>query len=563
MILGYANKLAAAGSALAVLAYAAIAGTHVSTLRALIMVLCYAGAVLANRSREVLASLALAALIICLAMPGSTMDIGFQLSFAAVLGILLGMRRYAAWWERWRAQVSGGRGELFYLGGGALIGYLAVSFFALLATAPLTAYYFNQLSIIGLIANPVIVPVMALGGVVLGLFAAALSFVCRPLADLLLHGAGWALSLGNRLAEMFVRLPDAWVRTFTPTLLELGLVYALIGLWLCLPLKPARAGIAQPGTRATIQRAPRWTKVQAGVVLAVIAIDAAWWLRERYFDPGLRVTFLSVGQGDAAVVQFPGSAVMLIDGGTAFRDGSDLGERVVGPFLWSRKIMRVDYLVLSHPEIDHFGGFIFIARNFHPAEFWVTGASSPDVTYRVLLDELAKAGVRSTVVNASSPARLIGGVTVRCLSPEPGSAASRNNTSMVVQLQGDRFGFLFTGDLESLGEHLLLQRDLSLHATVLKVPHHGSITSSSPQFVNAVSPAFAVISAGYHNRYHFPAAAVVARYRRDAATVLRTDLLGAIGFAADHDRLRMWTAKPLNPPAPRDKLIDTAASEVE
>jgi competence protein ComEC len=134
---------------------------------------------------------------------------------------------------------------------------------------------------------------------------------------------------------------------------------------------------------------------------------------------------------------------------------------------------------------------------------------------------------------------------------------------MVVQLQRDRFGFLFTGDLESLGEHLLLQRDLSLHATVLKVPHHGSITSSSPQFVNAVSPAFAVISAGYHNRYHFPAAAVVARYRRDAATVLRTDQLGAIGFAADHDRLRMWTARPLKPPTPRDKLIDTAASEVE
>jgi competence protein ComEC len=563
MILGYANKLAAAGSALAVLAYAAIAGTHVSTLRALIMVLCYAGAVLANRSREVLASLALAALIICLAIPGSSMDIGFQLSFAAVLGILLGMRRYAAWWERWRKQVSGGRGELFYLGAGALIGYLAVSFFALLATAPLTAYYFNQFSIIGLIANPVIVPVMALGGVVLGLFAAALSFICRPLADLLLQGAGWALSLGNRLAEMFVRLPDAWVRTFTPTLLELALAYALIGLWLCLPLKPARAGIAQPSTGATIQRAPRWTKVLAGVVLAVIAIDAACWLRERYFDPGLRVTFLSVGQGDAAVVQFPGRAVMLIDGGTAFRDGSDLGERVVGPFLWSRKIMRVDYLVLSHPEIDHFGGFIFIARNFHPAEFWATGASSPDVTYGALLDELAKAGVRSTLVNASSPARRIGGVTVRCLSPEPASAASRNNSSMVLQLQRDRFGFLFTGDLESLGEHLLLQRDLSLHATVLKVPHHGSITSSSPQFVNAVSPAFAVISAGYHNRYHFPAAAVVARYRRDAATVLRTDQLGAIGFAADHDRLRMWTVRPLKPPAPRDKLIDTAASKTE
>ncbi len=95
------------------LAYAAIAGTHVSTLRALIMVLCYVGAVLADRSREIVASLALAALIICFALPGSSMDIGFQLSFAAVLGILLGMRRYAAWWERLaRTESRRTRGEI-------------------------------------------------------------------------------------------------------------------------------------------------------------------------------------------------------------------------------------------------------------------------------------------------------------------------------------------------------------------------------------------------------------------------------------------------------------------
>ncbi len=274
MILGYANKIAALGSGLAVLAYAAIAGTHVSTLRALIMVLCYVGAVLADRSREVVASLALAALIICLALPGSSMDIGFQLSFAAVFGILLGMRRYAAWWERWRERISGGRGEMLYLGGGALLGYLAVSFFALLATAPLTARYFNQFSLVGLIANPVVVPVMALGGMVIGLFAAALSFFCRPLAGLLLHCAGWSLSVGNRLAETFLHLPGAWVRIFTPTELELALAYGLLGLWL---LRPIRQSL--PTNLPTLPRTarlpwPRWTCALAAVLLAGLLADA-------------------------------------------------------------------------------------------------------------------------------------------------------------------------------------------------------------------------------------------------------------------------------------------------
>jgi competence protein ComEC len=233
---------------------------------------------------------------------------------------------------------------------------------------------------------------------------------------------------------------------------------------------------------------------------------------------------------------------MLIDGAAAFRDGSDMGERVVAPFLWSRKIMRVDYLAMSHPELDHFGGFLFIARNFHPAEFWRTGADSPDLTYHQLLERLTEAGTRVETVDAASPPRLIGGVAIRCLSPQPGVAGSRNNSSMVMDLKRGGWGFLFTGDLEALGENLLIQRGPSLRATVLKVPHHGSITSSTPRFIDAVRPAFAIISDGYNNRYHFPSAVVVSRYRRDGATVLRTDQQGAIGFEVDRDQMRLWTA---------------------
>jgi competence protein ComEC len=535
LILGYANKLAAIGSGVAVSAYAVIAGTHVSTLRALIMVLCYVGAVLADRSREVLASLALAALIVCVLMPGSAADIGFQLSFAAVLGIVLGMRRYAAWWEDVREGVKERRMQPLFLAAGAVGGYLAVSFFALLATAPLTAFYFNQFSLVGLIANAVVVPVMALGGMVLGLMAAVLSFVWLPAAIGLLHVGGAAIAFANRLTELFVALPAAWVRIFTPNLFELALTYVLLALWLCAPVMRGRFIPPQPPAV--------WRKALATALVFALALDAAWWVRERYFDPRLRVTFLAVGQGDAAVVQFPGAAVMLIDGGGVFKDGSDMGERVVAPFLWSRKIMRVDYLAMSHPELDHFGGFLFIARTFLPAEFWSTGADSPDFAYHELLERLAAAGTRMRFVDSASPMRLIGGVTVRCLSPQPNAIASRNNNSMVLDLNWGRWGFLFTGDLEGWGERVLIDGGRPLRATVLKAPHHGSITSSTMQFVDAVQPHFVLISDGYRNRYHFPSPVVVNRYRHEGAIVLRTDLSGAVGFEADGNRIRAWTAR--------------------
>ena len=223
---------------LAVCAYASIAGHHVSTVRALVMVLAYMLAVAIDRSREALAALALAAIVICVALPGSTADIGFQLSFASVIAIVLGMRRFAAWFAR-RQRVGTLRGEPSsrrwrFLE--AVTAYLAVSFWAMTGTAPLTAYHFNQFAIVGLVANAAVVPIMAFGATISGLVAAALSFFSEPAArPILLFGAS-ALAAGNWLAAWFVDWPLAWFRIFTPTILELAIVYGLLIAWLLAPL---------------------------------------------------------------------------------------------------------------------------------------------------------------------------------------------------------------------------------------------------------------------------------------------------------------------------------------
>jgi competence protein ComEC len=505
MARGYANKTAAVAAALAACAYASIAGHHVSTVRALVMVLSYAFAILFDRAREVTASLALAALVICLAIPGSTADIGFQLSFASVLVIVLGMRRYAAWW---RFRFGNPREPLTdaksygKVAAEWIAGFVAVSFWALIGTAPLTAYHFNQFSLVGLVANAIVVPIMGFGAVVCGLAAACVSFVFSPLARKLLWIAGKLAGAGTWLAGWFLTWPLAWTRIFTPTILEIALAYSLIALWLSLPCADERHAetakadkIAASDLLGANDPVDRLTwRVAIFVALAILLIgDAGWWTYQRYFNPDLRVTFLSVGEGDGAVVRFPGSRVMVIDGGGAFVGTFDTGERIVAPYLWSNKIMHVDYVALSHPDRDHFGGLTFIARNFSPSEFWTGGATKGDSSYVRLLDVMKDAGARSSICDSTSPAMTIGGVGVKCLGPLANVVEIKdNNASMVLRLDYAGKSFLFTGDVEAKGERELIASGAGLRATVLKVPHHGSKTSSSEPFIEAVRPEAAV-----------------------------------------------------------------------
>ncbi len=527
---GYANKAAALAAAVAASIYAAIAMPHVSTARALVMVLAYALAIVADRARAILASLALAAIVICLALPGSTADIGFQLSFVSVLAIVLGMRRFASWWRR-RVEIrdpAEHTARRMQRGAAAIAGYVAVSFWAMIGVAPLTAFHFNQFSTVGVIANSIVVPIMAIGGVICGLVACAIGMIAPTLGAPLLIVAGWSLAFGTWLAGWFARWPEAWFRIFTPTPLEIAVIYGFLLLWLTRPIERVAISVLP---RSLVQSSFRWRLACCAILAVMLAADAGWWMHDRWFVPDLRVTFLSVGEGDAAVVRFAGGRVMLIDAGSAWPDGFDFGERIVARYLWREKIMRVDYLVVSHPDLDHFGGMAFVARNFSPREFWVTAAVKPEPMYTALMAEVAAEKIPLRVVDSSMRPLVVGDASVRCLGPAPNELENRdNNLSMLLRIAQGQQSVLFTGDIEAAAEQALLARTppAMLAATVLKAPHHGSRTSSSSAFIAAVRPQVAVLSLGYRNRFGFPAAEVVERYVAAGVRVLRTDRSGAV-----------------------------------
>jgi competence protein ComEC len=531
---GWANKGAAIVASCAAMAYAVLAEPHISTMRALVMVLAYMLALLTDRWREPLSSLALAAIVICALMPGSTADIGFQLSIASVAAIILGMRRFAAWIERRkrRDRLPREPSSIWWIAAEAPLGYLGVSFWAMVATAPLTAYYFNQLSIGGVAANAVIVPIIGMFATVTGLCAAALSIVSPAGASIVFRIAGAAISIGDRLAGWFDSIPYSWMRIFTPSPFELVLTLSLILLWLSAPL--AEHIPSDQNENDAPKKYPRWRMLAAATIVIALAIDAGLWLRDRYFNPDLRLTFLSVGEGDGAIVRFPRGPVMVVDCGPAF--GSfDVGAEVIGRYLRANKIMKVDYIVVSHPDLDHYGGCEDIAEEFHPTLVWTSDAGSPNPSYESMLGTIARLGIPERR-GGIPPLNEIGRVRIESenLFRRPAGAA-HNNSSLVFKLVFGHVGALFTGDIEAPAERAMLAQSSDLRASIIKVPHHGSASSSTPEFVTAVDARYAVISDGFENRYRFPASDVIQRYRAAGATVLRTDKDGAVMIEIQRD----------------------------
>lgn len=504
-------KLAAALSIVPVLLYAGIAGSNVATLRSVLMIVVFVAAVVVDRERHLIASLAAAAIIILVTSPGSSLDISFELSFVAVLGLVLSMERFWPWWIQWEEahllRLRGWRGRLWRW----LAVYAAVSLSALAATTPLTAFHFNQLSFIAVLANALVVPLLGSLAVALGLLGALFFLVSETLAWLCMSLAGPVVQVGLWLVQFFAAWPYAAVRVVTPTVFELVVIYAAL--------------------LAFVQLSGRARAVLLGVLALIGLADGAWWYADRYHRSDLQLTFLSVGQGDAAVIELPGAEVIVIDGGGLGDDRFDVGERVIAPFLWSRKIAHVDYLVLSHPDRDHYGGLAFIAAQFSPREFWSNGAAADSDGFTQLERRLLDSGVQQRVLHRGDERR-IGTVDVLVHSPRMQRDGLRgNDQSLVLSLEFGGTHVLFSGDIETPAEDdLVASSDGQLASVVLKVPHHGSHTSSSSGFIDAVAPQLAVVSAGFENRFGFPHPDVLQRYGARNCKLARTDLDGAIAI---------------------------------
>ncbi len=509
-------KVAAFFSFVAVLFYTALAGAMVPTIRSAIMIGVYQLAVLLDREEEVFASLTLAALLIALIWPGVVADISFQLSFLAVLFIVWGMRKF---YERLPA---GKRGELpqersrltARLRHASM--HLAVPLLATLGTGPLIAHYFGHVSLAGFVANPLIVPLVGFVVVPLGLLIGFFAVIVPEAGMLFVGVAETLLSWTARLVHLLTQLPFANLGVPSPNALEITLLYGLlISLF------------------AFKNNFYRMTALAIGI--ALFAADGAYWWNARYQRKELRITHLNVGQGDAAVLELPGSKVMLVDAGGAAVGDFDTGEAIVAPYLRSRKILKVDYLVVTHPRIDHYGGMRAILTEFSPQEFWSGSARGQTIRFDDLDEAVTQANLSRVALDDRQPCRKIDPITLCALYP---AADKSEEGSVVLRLEFGNLRYLFAGDIDKRDETLLLQRADEVRSAVLKVPRHGSPTASTREFIAAVRPAVAVISAGARSRSEAQREEVAERSRQAGAEILRTSHDGAVIVETDGNTLR-------------------------
>ena len=507
---GWSIRIAAMLCVVPILVYGALAGRTPATERAVIMVVLFLFAIVLAKETDAINTLASAATVILMASPCALFDISFQLSFSAVLSILyIHQRGYAIFLPNTSPLAPFLKRP---------VQFLVVSLAAMLGTLPLTLLYFNQMSFIGLAGNCIMVPLVGFGAVPVGLIAVFI----LPFTE---SGALWILERTIQLLDLCFMLVEplervAWVsaRTVTPTILEIGLYYG--AMWSFLNLRRSRAA-----------------KVLLLVVVCVSAVDGAYWLQRRFFHQDLRITYLDVGQGNAALIELPGGECMLVDGGGSFKNRFDVGRNIVAPFLWSKKIGRIDTLVLSHPHPDHLNGLLFIAHHFHVREVWMNEDTVNNAMFYAFKKTLTEKGIKKVTLDASAEPRTIGGVRCDILYPPKGFLAQRalkrwrttNNNSLVLKVSKGGVSFLFPDDIEKEAEkELVATAKDRLRSHVLLAPHHGSKTSSTLAFLKTVNPEIAVASAGWKNRFGLPHKKVLRRYEALGCRVYRTDTHGAV-----------------------------------
>tara|TARA_B100000315_G_scaffold158829_1_gene147408 strand:- start:12872 stop:14557 length:1686 start_codon:yes stop_codon:yes gene_type:complete len=501
-----------------VLFYMVLVGWKASSMRAGIMIIVYLVAVSLAKQKEIYRSIFIAAFIILFWKPLSYQDIGFQLSFVAVLTIIFCyqelIRKKIA-----MNDISVEENKIIQ----TLRGNIAINLFALFGTAPLILYYFNRVTPYAFFANIIAIPLAAL--IIPG---AIISMVVFPIFK-------WAGILGLKLISFLTSvlmflinfisdLPAASLRFATPSVLAVLSFYILAILLIKLREKKQR----------------KWIVFSAvGVFLIYLSVNYLPNSR----DNNIKVTFLDVGQGDATLIQLPNGKNILIDGGGLFGD-FDIGESVVAPYLWDHGIEKVDFIIPTHSDNDHIEGLFYVLKEMKTGVLW-TNSLIPFKTNLRKLENVAN----KNKVPIKDQSILLDGLNIKIEKIHPTKTfvsnyfdKNENNFSTVLKLSYGAISFLFASDIEKEAEeYLVRQYGNKLRSTILKVPHHGSKTSSTTRFINAVKPKVAIISAGFLNSFQHPAKKVIERYEKYSTKIYRTDRDGAITITTDGVKYKIKT----------------------
>jgi competence protein ComEC len=479
------------------LVFMAITNFTPSVTRACIMAVLTLFSGIVYRKSDVYTNISVAALITLIFNPYSLLDLGFQLSYGGTIGIIIFIKRIQE--KKSNSKVVN------YIKQMAL-----VSIYANIIIIPIMMYHFNTVSLTFIISNIMASPILGII-VINGFLFIITSITVKPLTRLIAIFIKPILSILIKISQICSKLPFSNILVVTPYMFNVISYYAII--LYCIKSKKNNK-----------------CKIIICLLIVLILINFIIYI----FPQKLRIFFIDVGQGDSTLIITPDKKTVLVDGGGS--DSFDVGEKVLLPYLLDRRILKVDYVLISHFDTDHCGGILTIMEKVKVKNIIISEQAEHSENYERFKKLMIHKKIRLIEVKKGDKIKIgrysefkILFPTSRLLSENP-----LNNNSIVAQFNYNNFKMLFTGDIEKLAEQQILKTEKAeIRADILKVAHHGSKTSSIPEFIKAVRPKIALIGVGKNNTFGHPNQQTIKNLENIKCRIYRTDLQGEIIIKID------------------------------
>ena len=521
--------------------YGILTGFGVSTNRAVVMMGVYMAALLVGRTYDLLSGTAFSALIILLQSPLEVTSAGFLLSFGAVIGIgtvYPALQNALSGKEMDGQRKPGGQkmpdkkaGPSFRKAAGNLIWQtLLTSLSAQVILLPILLWFFYEMPAYSLFVNLLIIPLSSLL-TILAFITVLAGCISVPLGVFLMGSVNYILEFYEGVCRLGSRLPYKSILTGRPGILVILIFYAALFFFV------------------------QWNK-KKGRRLSLLLLLSFVILLVPVKEKHLEVVFLDVGQGDGIFLRFPDGTTMLVDGGSS--DVKELGKYRLEPFLKYKGIKRIDYAVITHGDSDHYSGVLEFMQPEYQGDIRIKHLILPGVSlkgeaYHNLIQAAEKRSAGVSVLSKGDSLER-GGVYLSCLWPDKGTiessgeASDTNSHSIVLSLRYLEFDLLLTGDLEGIGEDIVVREieegklgkdGIPFQYEILKVAHHGSKYSTGSEFLNAVSPDYSIISCGENNSYGHPHKETLKRLMDSGCRILQTPESGAVMVITDGKNMRI------------------------
>ncbi len=512
--LGISFINAGVASFLFLAAYTVLTGCGVSSIRALFMFFIRMGAEITGRDYDMATAMGVTAVGMCFKEPLYLLDEGFLLSYIALAGITIVVPSMLVWVNPQKKATK------------ALIAGLAIQINLL----PVLLYFYYEFSTYAVLINCLVLPGMGavLGAGMLGSFVGI--FWWKG-ANIIFYVAKYMLVWYETLGKGVCKLPASVVITGKPMFLGVCLYY-LILYAVCYSV------IRMTDTKRKIRKG-RVAVIFTLTLSSVLFLSCMLPKREQ---GKLIVTMLDVGQGDGIYIRTPGGQTMFVDGGSS--NVTNVGEKRIGPFLKSKGVRTLDYVLISHGDADHKNGIEELLTDqqcgiridtllLPPKNVWDEGIEK--------LVSLAKENDTKVLEFKEGQTMEDELFCMECLAPgKTYEGKAGNEASMVFEIRYQTFRMLFTGDLEGTGERNLEESGMLKRCTVLKVAHHGSKNSTSEKFIKEVKPSIALISSGIHNRYGHPDCETLQRLEQHGCYIFQTQKNGAITLKTDGQHVQIY-----------------------